>query len=99
MISKNAVKRALKKSKRVGTRIFRKEYSRMRKARRFAFDRLKKQLDSVRGRNVPRTLWQERTAQRRKDLAQMKIEFKMLQSLSRQKQLPKDVHYNISQFL
>ena len=99
MINKNSIKRAFKKLKMSGSRVFRKQYSRQKNARRWAFDRLKKQMDRVRGRNVPRTLWQERTAQRRKDLAQMKIEFKMLQSISRQKELPKDVRRNIAQFM
>ena len=99
MISKNATKRTLKKSKIIGSRISRKMYSRQKIARRFAFDRLRGQLDRVRGLNVPKNQWQEMTAQRRKALAQKKIGFKMLQSVSRQKKLPRDVHRNIAQFL
>lgn len=99
MLSKNATKRALKKSKKTGSRIVRKTYSRQKNARRLAFDRLKVQLDRARGRNVPKNQWQERTGLRRKALAQIKIEFKMLQSVSRQKELPRDVHRNIAQFM
>lgn len=101
MISKNAIKRALKKSKRVGTRIFRKEYSRIRKARKFAFDRLRKQLDGMKkGQDWSKNAqWQKRTLQRRKALAEKKIAHKMLQSVSRQKGLTKDIHRAIAQFL
>ena len=93
MISKNAIKRGLKKSKKSGPRWFRKQYSRMLQDRKSAFERLR---GIKQGREK---LWRRRMLQRRKALAEKKIAHKMLQSVSRQKELPKDIHRNIAQFL